>query len=39
MAEIDTSLVADARTRIPTLKHGRQFRVEVASAAKSVDAA
>jgi len=39
MAEIDTCLVADARTRIPTLRHGRQFRVEVASAAKSVDAA
>src|SRR5918997_6234451 len=32
MAEIDTALVADARSRIPTLKHGRPFRVEVASA-------
>ncbi|HEY8382135.1 MAG TPA: carbon-nitrogen hydrolase family protein [Microvirga sp.] len=33
LAEIDTALVADARARIPTLKHGRPFRVEVARAA------
>ncbi len=39
MAEIDTGLVQDARTRIPTLKHGRSFRVEVAGAAKASDAA
>ena len=39
LAEIDTSLVADARTRIPTLKHGRPFRVQVAPAARKVDAA
>jgi hypothetical protein len=31
LAEIDTGLVADARTRIPTLRHGRPFRVEVAA--------
>ena len=29
MAEIDTSLVADARGRIPTLKNARSFTVEV----------
>jgi predicted amidohydrolase len=39
MAEIDTSLVADARSRIPTLKHGRPFRIEVARAPRKVDAA
>jgi predicted amidohydrolase len=39
MAEIDTSLVADARSRIPTLKHGRPFRVEVAQSPRKVDAA
>jgi deaminated glutathione amidase len=32
MAEIDLGLVVDARARIPTLKHGRSFRVEIASA-------
>jgi predicted amidohydrolase len=30
MAEIDLSLVSDARARIPALKHGRPFTVEVA---------
>ena len=30
LAAIDTSLVADARGRIPTLRHGRPFRVETA---------
>ena len=29
MAEIDLSLVADARGRIPALKHGRPFEVEL----------
>jgi predicted amidohydrolase len=32
LAEIDTSLVADARGRIPALKHARPFKVEIASA-------
>jgi len=32
LAEIDTSLVADARARIPALKHARPFGVEIASA-------
>ena len=32
MAEIDLALVADARGRIPTLKNGRPFRVEVRKA-------
>jgi predicted amidohydrolase len=39
LAEIDTALVADARARIPTLKHGRPFRVEIAAAAPREDAA
>jgi predicted amidohydrolase len=39
MAEIDLSLVADARGRIPTLKHGRPFTVEVARAAPRLAAA
>jgi predicted amidohydrolase len=39
MAEIDLSLVADARARIPTLKHGRPFTVEVARAAPRLAAA
>jgi predicted amidohydrolase len=40
LAEIDTSLVTDARARIPTLEHGRPFRVEVAtSRSRRVDAA
>jgi predicted amidohydrolase len=30
LAAIDVSLVADARARIPTLRHGRPFRVETA---------
>lgn len=30
MAEIDLSLVADARARIPVLRHGREFRVRTA---------
>ena len=30
MAEIDLSLVADVRARIPTLKHGRPFTVKIA---------
>lgn len=33
MARIDRSLVADARTRIPALRNGRPFRVEVLRAA------
>ena len=36
LAEIDTSLVADARMRIPTLEHGRPFRVEVAASRSKV---
>jgi predicted amidohydrolase len=32
MAEIDTGLVADARSRIPTLRNARPFTVEVAPA-------
>jgi predicted amidohydrolase len=31
LAEIHTSLVADARARIPALKHARPFRIEIAS--------
>lgn len=34
MATIDRSLVADARSRIPTLKNGRSFRVEVRGSAE-----
>ena len=33
LAEIDLSLVADARQRIPALRHGRPIRVERAAAA------
>jgi deaminated glutathione amidase len=33
LAEIDTGLVADARGRIPALKHGRPFTIELAEAA------
>ena len=33
MAEIDLALVADARARIPALRHGRPFAVEVARSA------
>lgn len=39
MAEIDLSLVADARGRIPTLKHGRPFTVEIARATPRLAAA
>jgi predicted amidohydrolase len=39
MAEIDLSLVADARARIPTLKHGRPFTLEVARAQPRLAAA
>jgi predicted amidohydrolase len=39
MAEIDLSLVADARARIPTLKHGRSFTVEIARARPRLAAA
>jgi deaminated glutathione amidase len=35
LAEIDLSLVADARGRIPTLKNARPFTVEVASSAQA----
>lgn len=34
MARIDRALVADARGRIPTLRNGRPFRVEVVRAAE-----
>jgi predicted amidohydrolase len=39
LAEIDLGLVADARSRIPTLKHGRPFQVEIAAAAPGKRAA
>src|SRR5919112_2837072 len=39
LAEIDPALVEDARSRIPTLKHGRPFRVEVARARRAKQAA
>ena len=39
LAEIDTGLVADARGRIPALRHARPFRVEVARASGREDAA
>ena len=39
MAEIDLSLVADARGRVPALKHARPLRVEVAPAARHLAAA
>lgn len=39
MAKIDLALVADARARIPTLKNGRPFRVEVAKAGERALAA
>jgi predicted amidohydrolase len=32
LAEIDPAKVADARQRIPSLKHGRPFKVEIAAA-------
>jgi predicted amidohydrolase len=38
LAEIDPALVAEARARIPTLRHGRPFRVDIA-AARREDAA
>ncbi|NNM71247.1 carbon-nitrogen hydrolase family protein [Enterovirga aerilata] len=39
MAEIDLALVAEARGRIPALKHGRPFTVEVARSAPRLAAA
>ncbi|HZH51063.1 MAG TPA: carbon-nitrogen hydrolase family protein [Microvirga sp.] len=36
LAEIDVGLVADARSRIPTLKNARPFRVEAVAAAQPV---
>src|SRR5829696_5596551 len=39
LAEIDTSLVADARQRIPSLQHGRPFRVDVVAPAPQTRAA
>ncbi|MCB8823085.1 carbon-nitrogen hydrolase family protein [Microvirga rosea] len=39
LAEIDTALVGDARGRIPTLKNARPFRVEIAAAAPTRQAA
>ena len=39
LAEIDTNLVADARSRIPTLKHARPFRIATSSERPRVDAA
>jgi len=31
-AEIDPAASADARARIPALKHGREFEIEIAGA-------
>jgi deaminated glutathione amidase len=39
LAEIDLGFVTDARNRIPTLKHGRPIRVEVAAATRKQRAA
>src|ERR671913_232924 len=39
LAEIDLSLVADARQRIPSLQHARRFEIEVARASGREDAA
>jgi predicted amidohydrolase len=39
LAEIDVGLVADARKRIPTLEHGRTFRVEITGAGPKMRAA
>jgi hypothetical protein len=39
MAEVDLGLVADARGRIPALKHARPFTVEVAAAPRHLAAA
>jgi predicted amidohydrolase len=39
LAEIDPAKVADARQRIPALKHGRPFRVEIAAAKPDLQAA
>src|SRR5919112_4512742 len=39
LAEIDPSFVADARARIPALKHARPYRVEVAAPAPQSRAA
>ena len=34
LAEIDPAKVAEPRQRIPALKHGRPFRVEIAAQAR-----
>ena len=39
LAEIDLGLVADARQRIPSLQHGRPFRVDVVAPAPQARAA
>jgi predicted amidohydrolase len=39
LAEIDLALVADARQRIPSLQHGRPFRVDVVAGAPHARAA
>jgi deaminated glutathione amidase len=39
LAEIDLALVADARQRIPSLQHGRPFRVDVVAPAPQTRAA
>jgi deaminated glutathione amidase len=35
-AEIDLAAVAEARARIPALKHGRAFEIEIAGAPAKV---
>jgi predicted amidohydrolase len=39
LAEVDLALVADARQRIPSLQHGRPFRVDVVAPAPQTRAA
>jgi hypothetical protein len=39
LAEIDPAKVQDARQRIPALRHGRPFKVEIAAAAPAAQAA
>ena len=39
LAEIDPAKVADARQRIPALRHGRPFKVEIAAAVPAAQAA
>jgi predicted amidohydrolase len=34
LADIDLSLCAETRAKIPSLKHGRKFEVEIAGAKK-----